>query len=91
MKRRAALIVCGVDLIVWALLAIIFFLSGSDPAVRDLDVAAGIAVTILFALTAIPAFLLAWSGRAEVLAIGFALAFPMAFVLLFAFGVLLVA
>ena len=90
MMRRATLVICAVDFAIWALVAIALFWSGSDPATRDLDILAGIGVTILIALTALPAFLLVRAGRLPNLALGFALAFPLAFLVLFVAGAVLV-
>jgi len=91
MKRRLTLILCALDALAWAALAIAAFFSGSDPATRDLDVLLGVAVTILFALTALPAALLAWRRVAPDFALVLALGFPAAFLLLFMIGVLALA
>lgn len=88
MRRRIAFALCALDLIVWAGLARALFFSGADPATQGLDRMAGIAFTILFALTAVPAFALALARRAPNLALAFALGFPAAFLLLFASVVL---
>jgi hypothetical protein len=81
MKRRVTFILCGVDLLLWALIAYALFFSDSDPATAGLDVAFGMGVTVLLALTAGPALLL--TRRAPNLALASALAFPGAFVLAF--------
>lgn len=81
MRRRITFILCGIDLLVWAVIAYSLFFSGADPATAGLNTAFGIGVTILFALTAVPAALLA--RRAPNLAMATALAFPGAFLLLF--------
>lgn len=85
MKQRATLIVCAVDLAMWAVIFVALFFTSSDLATSGLDVAAAIVVTILFALTALPAFLLARAQRESTLALVFALAFPVSFLLLFLF------
>jgi hypothetical protein len=89
MRRRITLILCGVDLLLWAAIAYALFFSGSDPATAGLDTAFGMGVTVLLAITAGPALLLA--RRAPNLALACALAFPGAFVLAFLSLVLLVS
>lgn len=91
MKRRVTLILCAVDALAWAAMAFAAFFSGSDPATRELDGLVGLAVTILFALTAVPAALLAWRRKAPDFALVLALGFPAAFLLLFTIGVLALA
>lgn len=81
MKRRITLILCGLDLLGWAVIAYSLFFSGADPATAALNTAFGIGVTVLLALTAGPAVLLA--RRAPNLALSSALGFPGAFLLLF--------
>ncbi len=85
MRRRVTLILCAVDLAIWALIVLLLLTAGSDPATSGLDTAALAAVTALFALTAVPAFLLTRLGRAPDAALAFALAFPAAFALLLGF------
>jgi len=70
------------DTIAWIFIACATFLSGSDPATKGLDVAAGVAVTGLFALTAVPAIALVARRRAPRTALMLALAFPAVFALL---------
>jgi hypothetical protein len=83
MRRRTVTIAVGVlDGIAWVLVAVATFLSGSDPATKGLDVAAGVAVTILFALTAVPALVLVRLRRAPRVALVLALAFPAVLALL---------
>lgn len=82
MTQRVTFILCGLDLVIWLLILAALLLSGSDPATAGLDTAAAGAVTLLFALTALPALLLARANRARRLALGLALAFPGAFTLL---------
>lgn len=91
MRRRVTFAICALDFILWGAIAMATFLSGADAATAGLDRAAGIAVTILFALTALPAFLLALARRTPNLALGFALGFPAAFALLFGAAVLAVS
>lgn len=80
--RVAAFIIGALDAVAWALIAMATFLSGSDPATRGLDIAAGIAVTALFLLTGLPARVLSWRDRMPRLALGLALAFPGVFAVL---------
>lgn len=82
MKHRAAVIVCAIDLAIWMVITIVLVTSGSDPATGGLDTAAVVAVTALLAVTTLPAFILARSGRYPGAALSLALAFPAAFVVL---------
>jgi hypothetical protein len=53
MRFRAVTVgVCVLDTIAWLLVAFATFFSGSDPATKGLDQAAGVGVTALFAITA---------------------------------------
>ena len=81
--RTATIIVCVVDAIAWAFVAIATFMSGSDAATKGLDEGAGLVVTALFLVTGAPALALALLGRAPATALTLALAFPIAFVALF--------
>ena len=81
--RTTTLVVGGVDLAAWAFVALAALVSGSDPATRGLDHAAGLAVTALFLVTGAPALVLALRNRAPVTALTLALAFPAAFALAF--------
>jgi len=81
--RVATSIIGALDMIAWLALAAVTFFSQSDPATRSLDMAAGLVVTGLFILTALPALLLAWHGTKPRLALALALAFPAAFTILF--------
>ena len=76
--RLTTIIVCILDAIGWAFIAQKMLLSESDPATMGLDVMAGWAVTIIFLLTAVPAFVLALKRRAPKSALALALAFPVA-------------
>ena len=80
--RPFTITVCALDTIVWTLVVCATFLSGSDPATKGLDVAAGGAVTGLFVLTAVPAIVLVARRRAPRTALMLALAFPAVFALL---------
>jgi hypothetical protein len=82
--RTAALIIGSLDAAAWALVAAVTFLSGSDAATKGLDNVAGLAVTALFAVTGLPALILAWRGRLSRLALWLSLAFPLAVVAAFA-------
>ena len=81
--RAVALIIGILDAAVWLLVAGAMILSRSDPATKGLDHVAGVAVTVLFLLTAAPALLLIWYARAPRLALALALGFPAAFAALF--------
>lgn len=81
--RIVTLIIGLLDAAIWLAVAAATFLSLSDPATKGLDVTAGILVTALFVLTGLPALLLAWRAAKPRLALGFALAFPATFVVLF--------
>ena len=81
--RKASVVVCLLDAAVWALVAFAKFNSGSDPATRGLDEAAGYIVTALFVITAVPALALITFGRAPRIALTLALVFPAAFAALF--------
>ena len=89
-KRRATYIICGLDAAAWLAIVAALLLSGSDFATQGLDKAAAAAVTILLAITALPAFLLARAGRAADAALALALGFPGAFLLLLILVVFLV-
>ena len=84
MNTRTVTIAVGVlDAVAWAAATLAFFRSGSDQATIGFDIVAGWLVTILFAVTGVPALILAYAGRARRTALTLALAFPAAFVLLF--------
>jgi hypothetical protein len=84
MTIRIATIIIGLlDAAAWVFVALVTFGSGSDPATKDLDIAAGAVVTAVFLLTAVPALILAGIGRVPRTALALALAFPAVFVLLF--------
>ncbi len=81
--RTVTIAVASVDVVGWLLVAVATFLSGSDPATKGLDNAAGLAVTALLLATGLPALVLALTGRAPRLALTLALAFPVVFAVLF--------
>jgi hypothetical protein len=81
--RTATIIVCLVDAAAWILLVTATFMSGSDAATRGLDQAAGLVVTALFVVTAVPALALALRRRAPATALTLALAFPAVLVVVF--------
>jgi hypothetical protein len=83
----AAFIIGGLDAAGWLLICAGTFFSQSDPATKGLDNFAGLAVTVVFLLTGVPALTLAWRNRAPRLALALSLGFPTAFVLLFAVAV----
>jgi hypothetical protein len=74
--RTVTIAVCVLDGVAWVLVAFVTFLSGSDPATKGLDQAAGIAATALFAVTAAPAVVLTAFRRAPRAALVLALGFP---------------
>ena len=86
--RSATLLVFGVDAALWVLAAAGLFLSKSDPATKGLDDAAGVLVTALFLVTALPALALALAGRWARIALGLALAFPAGCLLLYAAAII---
>jgi hypothetical protein len=81
--RIGTIIVSVLDAAVWAVLAFSMFMSGSDPATKGLDEAAGVIVTALLLITAAPALALILFGRAPKTALTLALAFPAALAALF--------
>ena len=68
----------------WVLAAAGLFLSKSDPATKGIDDAAGVLVTALFLVTALPAL----AGRWARIALWLALAFPAGCLLLYAAAVI---
>ncbi len=79
---RVAFILCLFDLAAALLVAALLFGSGSDPATRGLDVAAGGAVVLIAALTALPSLVLLRGDRARRAALALAAAFPLLCLLL---------
>jgi Kef-type K+ transport system membrane component KefB len=82
MPRTITIAACILDTAAWALVALATFFSGSDPATKGLDRAAGVAVTALFVLTGAPALGLTYYRRAPRTALMLALAFPAVLALL---------
>lgn len=82
--RTVTLAVTLLDSAAWLLVVFGTLFSGSDPATKGLDNGAGIAVTLLFLVTAIPSLFLLYRKRAPRAALTFALAFPAVFILMFA-------
>lgn len=80
MARAATLIVAALGAALWLWLAKVIFLSGSDAATKGLDIVAGLGVTALFAVTVLPALILAWRGLRPLLALWLSLAFPLALI-----------
>ena len=74
--RLAAWIIALLDTAIFLFAASITFFSGSDPATKGLDNAAGWAMLAFYALTAGAALVLLWRGRAPRTALALALAFP---------------
>jgi hypothetical protein len=77
------MITCLLDGAVWAVVVFAMFNSGSGPATRGLDEAAGYVVTGLLLATTAPAIALSVFGRAQKTALMLALAFLVAFAALF--------
>jgi hypothetical protein len=84
MRARVGAIVIGsLDCLAAAALAATFLNSGSDPATKGFDIAAGWATIILLALTALSTFVFSFLRRAPRTALAFSLGFPAGFALLF--------
>jgi len=81
--RLLALILIVFDTVAVAMTALSLFGATPDPATRGLDNAAGIAVALLYAVTALPALFLVSYRRAPRAALVLALAFPGVFVIMF--------
>jgi hypothetical protein len=86
--REATILIAGMGTAAWLVVLGLSVLAGSDPATADLDWTVAIAVTILYALTAGPAFVLALRCRAPRAAFGLSIAFPALLGLAFALVVL---
>ena len=84
--RIATFILSILDAIGWAFIAKNILFSESDPATMGLDVIAGWIVTILFLLTAVPAFVLALKKLRPKSALALALVFPVGLGVLVAAG-----
>jgi hypothetical protein len=85
MRRHITQYACAVDVGLWVLITGMLWRAGSEqPYMRDYYLTCAIGVTLLFGLTALPAFLLLRAEREPNLAMGFALAFPILFALLYA-------
>ena len=85
--REATILIAGMGTAALLVVIGLSVLAGSDPATADLDWQIGIAATILYALTAGPAFVLALRRRAPRAACGLSIAFPALLGLAFAFVV----
>ena len=81
-KRAATIVIAVLDALACTALVAVYFNSDSDHATIGFDNAAGVIVVILFAITGLPAFVLAALRRAPKTALGLALAFPGLFVVL---------
>ena len=81
--RILAIVIGALDTVALGLAALALFASGSDPAAKGLDLAAGGVVALLYAVTALPALALAWCRRAPRTALALALAFPAVFLIAF--------
>ena len=74
--REATILIAAMGTAAWLVVLGLSLFAGSDPATADLDGFLGIGVTILYALTAAPAFGLALYRKAPRAAFGLAVAFP---------------
>jgi len=81
--RTAAIIVTALDCAAFAAVAAGLFWSGSDAATRGFDLLGIAVVSIVFAVTVLPALVLLYLNRAPRAALAFALALPAAFVAAF--------
>jgi hypothetical protein len=92
MNIRIVTIVIGLlDAAGCAVVAVATYNSGSDPATIGFDYAAGAIVAALFAVTGLPALILAIWRRAPRAALSLALAFPAVFVVLYVAAVVVFA
>lgn len=80
--RLTAIIIAVLDAIGWSLAAFNLLVTDGDPATQSLDKLGGYSITVLFVLTGLPALALAITDRAPRAALAFALAFPVAFLVL---------
>jgi hypothetical protein len=80
--RMAAIVLGAADCVFAAVVAIALFGSGSDPATKGLNVAAGWLAVILLLVSGLPGLLLALPGRYPKIALALTLIFPVGFVLL---------
>ena len=81
--RGITIAVCLLDTALWVVAAVAYLGSVSDPATAGLDTAAGVVVTGLVLVTAVPASILAVMGRLPKTALTLAVAFPALFAVLF--------
>lgn len=81
--RLATLIIALLDTAIILFAVSVTLFSGSDPATKGLDNAAGWAALVVFLSTAAPALVLVAKRRAPRTALAFALAFPAAIVAFF--------
>ena len=81
--RVVTVIVCILDVVGWLLTAIAYFVSQSDQATAGFDDAVGMIITVLFAITVVPAFALVLTRKLPRTALTLALAFPAIFAILF--------
>jgi hypothetical protein len=73
---RTLITICSIDLAIWAIIVGGLIFSNADQATKGLDTAAAGLVTILLAVTTLPAILLTRLRRAPRLALALALTFP---------------
>ena len=82
--REASFLIAAMGTAAWLVVLGLTLFSGSDPATADLDVMLGVAVSIVYALTAAPALILLFYRKAQRAAFALAIAFPALLGLLFA-------
>lgn len=80
--RLTAIIIAVLDAVGWGLAAFNLLITDGDPATRGLDQLGGVAISILFVLTGLPALVLAMTNRAQRVSLALALAFPAILLLL---------
>jgi hypothetical protein len=80
--RAATLIIGALDCLVGIGIALALFASGSDPATKGLDNAAGVLALVTALATGVPALMLWYLRRAPRAALALAIAFPVALIAL---------
>ena len=86
--REASFLIAGMGTAAWLVVLGLTLFSGSDPATADLDAMLGIAVSIVYALTAAPALVLLLYRKTPRAAFALAIAFPGLLGLLFAIAMI---
>jgi hypothetical protein len=81
--RTLTLVIAALDCLAAIGVAAALFFSGSDPATKGLDVAAGWLITLLLLFTGVPALILALRKRAPRTALALSLCFPVGFIMFY--------